>query len=163
MMSFLRYLMLLSLVVWIGGIIFFSLVAPTAFHVIPTRLVAGTLVGNLLAKLHWMAIGSGIVFLVASMMYSQIADGRVHLFAMRHVLVGAMLALTLVSQFAITPRMAALRAQVSSFETSATRDEPSRVQFDALHVWSTRVEVTVLLLGLVVIWLTASALSTSPR
>jgi hypothetical protein len=31
------------------------------------------------------------------------------------------------------------------------------VQFDALHVWSTRVEGAVLLLGLVSIYLTAAA------
>lgn len=155
--------MLLSLVVWIGGIIFFSLVAPAAFHVIPTRLVAGTLVGNLLAKLHWIAIASGIVFLISSIVYSQMAEDATHVFATRHVLVCLMLALTLVSQFAIIPRMATLRAQVSSFDTAATSNEPARVQFDALHVWSTRVEVTILLLGLVVIWLTANVLSADPR
>ena len=158
-MSFLRFAMLLSLMIWIGGIIFFSLVAPTAFHVIPTRLVAGTLVGNLLTKLHWIAIVSGIVFLISSIAYSQLTQGSAHIFAGRHILVCAMLVLTLISQFAITPRMATLRAQVSSFDTAATLNEPARVQFDALHVWSTRVEVTVLFLGLVVIWLTASALS----
>jgi len=162
-MSFLRFLMLLSLVVWIGGIIFFAMMAPAAFHVIPTRLLAGTLVGNLLAKLHWIAIGSGIVFLVSSIIYSQMADGTAHVFALRHVLVCLMLALTLVSQFGITPRMATLRTQVSSFDTPATLSEPARVEFDALHQWSTRVEVTVLLLGIVVIWLTASAISASPR
>jgi hypothetical protein len=30
------------------------------------------------------------------------------------------------------------------------------VQFDALHIWSTRVEGAVLLLGLVVVYLTAT-------
>jgi len=39
-------------------------------------------------------------------------------------------------------------------------DNPARMQFDALHVWSTRVEGGVLLLGLVVVYLTASALGT---
>jgi hypothetical protein len=160
-MSLLRFLMLLSLVVWVGGIVFFSFVAPTAFHVIPTRLVAGTLVGNLLAKLHWIAIGAGVVFLISSMAYSQISAGAAHVFAPRHVLVCVMLVLTLVSQFGIVPHMASLRAQVSSFDTDATLNDPARVQFDALHVWSTRVEVAVLLLGIVVIWLTANA--ASPR
>jgi hypothetical protein len=70
-----------------------------------------------------------------------------------------MLALTLVSQFWITPRMVALRAEVSSFDTTATLNSPARMQFDALHVWSTRVEVTVLLLGLLVVYLTAGILS----
>ena len=41
-MSFLRFLMLLSLVVWIGGLIFFAFVlAPTAFQVLPSTHIAG--------------------------------------------------------------------------------------------------------------------------
>jgi urea transporter len=75
------------------------------------------------------------------------------------MLICGMLALTLVSQFWITPRMVTLRAQVATFDTAATPDQPARVQFDALHAWSTRTEVTVLLLGLAVIYLTASAFS----
>jgi hypothetical protein len=69
-----------------------------------------------------------------------------------------MLALTLLSQFWIMPRMDTLRAQVSDF-ASVPVDNPVRVQFDALHVWSTRVEGAVLLLGLVVVYLTAASIS----
>ena len=64
-MSFLRFLMLLSLVVWIGGLIFFAFVlAPTAFQVLPNTHLAGNVVGRALGKLHWIAIFSGIVFLI---------------------------------------------------------------------------------------------------
>ena len=150
--------MLLSLVVWIGGIIFFAIMAPAAFHVLPTRLLAGTLVGNLLTKLHWIAIVSGLVYLVSSLAYSRITDGEAHVFAVRHMLICGMLALTLISQFWITPRMLTLRAQVANFD-AATLNQPARVQFDALHVWSTRLEITVLLLGLAVIYMTASVFS----
>ena len=46
-MAILRFLMFLSLTVWIGGIIFLSFVeAPTAFSVIPSRHMAGTVVGH---------------------------------------------------------------------------------------------------------------------
>src|SRR5579871_2528906 len=114
-MSLLRFLMFLSLVVWIGGIIFFAIMAPTAFHLLPTRLLAGTLVGNLLTKLHWIAIVSGIVYLISSLAYSRVTDGTPHVFAMRHMLIILMLALTLISQFWIIPRMDTLRAQVGDF------------------------------------------------
>jgi uncharacterized membrane protein len=154
-MSFLRFLMLLSLVVWIGGIIFFAIMAPTAFHVLPTRLLAGTVVGNLLTKLHWIAIVCGVVYLLSSLVYSRLTEGEANVFAARHVLIGGMLVLTLVSQFWITPRMLALRAQVASFDTASMLNDSARVQFDALHVWSTRVEITVLLLGLIVVYMTA--------
>ena len=90
------------------------------------------------------------------MLYSRMADGTAHVFALRHVLIFLMLGLTLLSQFWIIPRMDTLRATVSDFAAVAI-DNPVRAQFDALHVWSTRVEGLVLLLGLVVIYLTASA------
>jgi uncharacterized membrane protein len=157
-MSFLRFLMLLSLVLWIGGLIFFAfVVAPTAFSVLPTTHLAGNVVGRSLGKLHWIGIISGIVYLVSSMLYSYYANGTAHVFAFRHVLLCLMLALTLISQFGIIPRMDVLRASLG--EVSAVPvDNPQRAQFDALHVWSTRVEGAVLLLGLVVVYLTAQQL-----
>jgi|SRR5579864_7961198 len=158
-MSFLRFLMMLSLICWIGGLIFFAFVlAPTAFSVLPSAHLAGNVVGRALGKLHWIAIISGVVFLVSSMLYSRLLDGTPHVFAMRHVLICLMLALTLVSQFMIIPRMDTLRAQVGDFAAVPLTD-PARVQFDALHVWSTRVEGAVLLLGLVVAFLTAQQLA----
>ena len=162
-MSLLRFIMVLSLVVWIGGLIFFAFVlAPTAFQVLPDTHLAGNVVGRALGKLHWMAIFSGVVFLITSLLYSSLTQGTAHLFAMRHVLIVLMLALTLFSQFWIIPRMDTLRASVGDF-ASVPLNNPARVQFDALHVWSTRVEGAVLLLGLVVAYLTSSALSVSAR
>jgi uncharacterized membrane protein YhhN len=163
-MSILRFLILLSLVAWIGGLIFFAFVlAPTVFApgVLPNTHLAGNIVGRALGKLHWIAIVSGIVFLASSLLYSRITEGSAHFFAMRHVLLCVMLGLTLLSQFWIIPRMDTLRASVSDFATVAV-DNPARMQFDALHAWSTRVESAVLLLGLAVVYLTASALY-SPR
>jgi len=152
--------MLLSLVVWIGGLIFFAFVlAPTAFQVLPSTHLAGNVVGRALGKLHWIAIISGVIFLASSMIHSRLIDGTPHVFAMRHVLICVMLGLTLLSQFWIIPRMDALRATVGDF-ASVTLDNPMRVQFDALHLWSTRVEGAVLLLGLVAIYLTASLFDT---
>lgn len=151
--------MLLSLICWIGGLIFFAFVlAPTAFQVLPSTHLAGNVVGRALSKLHWIAIVSGVAFLASSLLYSRLTDGAAHVFAGRHVLLCLMLALTLLSQFWIMPRMDTLRAQVGDF-ASVPVDNPARVQFDALHVWSTRVEVAVLLLGLVVVYLTAGAFS----
>lgn len=160
-MSFLRFLMLLSLVCWVGGLIFFAFVlAPTAFDIpatLPNTHLAGNVVGRALGKLHWMAIVSGIIYLISSLLNSRFTDGAAHVLAARHVLLCLMLALTLVSQFAIIPRMDALRASLGEVR-SVPIDNPERVQFDALHVWSTRVEGAVLLLGLVVAYLTAQQL-----
>lgn len=157
-MSFLRFSMFLSLVVWIGGLIFFAFVlAPTAFQVLPNTHLAGNVVGRALGKLHWMAIACGIVFLLCSWIYSYRVNGVSQVFAARNLLIMLMVAFTLISQFGIIPRMDALRAQVADFATVPLTD-PVRVQFDALHVWSTRVEGSVLLLGLVAVYFTAEAL-----
>lgn len=153
-MSFLRFLMLLSLIVWVGGLIFFPVVAQTAFSVLPTRHLAGSVVGRSLGILHWMGIISAVVFLASSMLLSRFSTGEAHVFAARNLLICVMLLLTLVSQFGIIPRMDAIRASIGEID-AAPADSPARLQFDALHHWSTRVEGGVLLLGLLVAYLTA--------
>ena len=152
-MSILRFLILLSLIVWIGGIVFLSFIeAPTAFSVAPTRHMAGTVVGQTLSILHWVGLFSGVIFLGCSMLLTSLTTGSAQPFAARHVLVAAMLLLTAVSQFGVSPKMAALRAQFGDIDT-VSADNPARVQFNTLHVWSVRVEVVVLALGLVVVYL----------
>ena len=155
-MTFLRFLMLLSLIVWLGGLIFFPVVAQTAFSVLPSRHLAGLVVGRSLGILHWMGIVSGFVFLVASLLYNRLISGTAHVLAGRHLLICLMLALTLISQFGIIPRMDTLRAALPAEIDSVPADNPARMQFDALHAWSTRLEGGVLLLGLVIAYLTAS-------
>lgn len=160
-MSFLRFLMLLSLVVWVGGVTFLAFVeAPTAFRpgLLPSRHLAGAVVGGSLNILHWMGFISGIVFLLSSLAYNQIARGATNAFALRHILIVLMLLLTVYSQFSITPRMVALRTSLVEID-KVPLDDPGRVEFDKLHNWSEKLEGGVLLMGLVVVYLTARQLS----
>jgi uncharacterized protein DUF4149 len=157
-MSFLRFFMVLSLIVWLGGIVFFPVVAQTAFSVLPTRHLGGLVVARSLGILHWMGIVSGVVFLASSLLYSRLSSGSAQGFGARNVLVCLMLALTLISQFGIIPRMDALRASIGEID-SVPVDNPIRLQFDALHHWSTRLESGVMLLGLVTAYLVARSLA----
>jgi len=157
-MSFLRFLMLLSLIVWLGGVIFFPVVAQTSFSVLPTRHLAGSVVGRSLGILHWMGMISAVVFLASSLLLSRLSNGEAQWFAARNVLICIMLLLTLISQFGIIPRMDAIRASIGEID-AAPMDSPARVQFDGLHHWSTRIEGGVLLLGLAVAYLTARSLT----
>jgi hypothetical protein len=150
--------MLLSLIIWVGGLIFFPVLAQTAFSVLPSRHLAGNVVGRSLGILHWMGIVSGLIFLASSLIYSRLTTGDAHPFAARNVLICLMLGLTLFSQFGITPRMDAQRASIQGEIDSVPSDNPARMQFDSLHVWSTRIESVVILLGVVVAYLTAAAL-----
>ncbi|MGO9517495.1 MAG: DUF4149 domain-containing protein [Candidatus Korobacteraceae bacterium] len=158
-MSFVRYLMLLSLVVWIGGLIFFAfVVAPTVFAVLPTRQLAGNVVARSLGILHWMAISCGFVFVITSMLDSRVVNGVAQPFAVRNLLIYAMIILTLVGMFAIASRMLELRQQMGVID-DVPHDNPLRVEFNRLHVWSTRIESSVLVLGLALLYLTARRMS----
>ena len=154
-MTLLRLLMMLSLGIWLGGIVLFAVLAPTAFSVLPTRHLAGSIVGPMLSKLHWIGLISGIIFLISSLSYSRIATGDVHALSARNLLVCIMLVLTLISQFGITSRMAALRSSMGEIDNVPPSDA-ARVEFNALHAWSTRLEVGVLILGLVALYRTAA-------
>ncbi len=154
-MNVLRFFMLLALAVWIGGIIFFAAaVAPTVFKVLPTRHLAGAVVTRSLGILHWMGIFCAIVFLVTSMLHTYSARGAAHPLAPRHLLVYVMLALTLISQFVVSAKMAALRAAMGEIDLVPIADA-RRIAFNQLHAWSTRLESGVLILGLIVLFLVA--------
>lgn len=154
-----KILIWLSLIVWIGGIIFFAFVlAPTVFGVLPTRELAGNVVTRALTSLHWMAIISGVVFLLSSIAFSHKKFAQTRPFALINLLVVLMLVLTLISQFAISPRMHALRTEMGTIDNVSPNDA-RRIEFNRLHNWSTRAEGGVLFLGLVVVVLTARRLS----
>jgi hypothetical protein len=158
-MSVLRFFMLLSLVVWLGGIIFFAFVlAPTVFTVLPTRHLAGNVVTRSLTLLHWIGIISGLVFAGTSMAWARTTTGTAEPLAARHLLIYLMIVLTLVSQAGVGSRMAALRTGMGVID-DVPQDDPRRVEFNRLHQWSTRLEGTVLLLGMAVLYLTARRLT----
>lgn len=143
--------MLLALIVWIGGIIFFAFVmAPTLFTVLPSTRLAGDVVGPVLGNLHRMGLVSGGLFLLCSLMYNWRRYAQLRVFSATHVLIMLMLAVTAISQFGITPRMQELRRSPDGLQSPQGRHD-----FDRLHVWSTRLEGGVLLCGLGVVILTA--------
>ena len=161
-MSFVRFLMLLALVVWVGGIVFFAfVVAPNLFIMLPTRQLAGQVVSRALGELHWMGIAAGLIFLLCSLVERARATGSLRAVSPRNLLMVGMLALTLTSQFAVGRKMLALRAEMGVIDNVAQND-PRRVEFNQLHQWSTRLEGGTLLLGLLTLWVLSRQWS-SPR
>ena len=165
-MWFLRFLMLLALIVWVGGIIFFAFVlAPTLFGVLPTTKLAGDVVNATLTKLHWMGLISGAVFLICSLLYNRQKYVQFRPFALSHIFIVLMLVFTMVSQFGITPRMRLVRSQLELAQkpdyipyipgSTPRLIARSSAQFNSLHAWSTRLEGGVLFLGLGLVILTA--------
>jgi len=154
-MSVLRFFMLLAMVIWVGGIIFFSfVVAPALFSVLPTRHLSGLVVTRTLTSLHWMGVVCGGVFLMCSTFEAYHTSGSVQATAAHNLLVLAMMAATLFSQIGVSTKMAALRAEMGEIDKIPVTD-PRRVAFNQLHQWSTGLEVIVLLLGLATLYLIA--------
>jgi hypothetical protein len=150
-MAFLRFLLLLSLAVWLGALVFFPVVAQTSFSVLPSAHLAGMVVRSSLMKLHWIGLVCGFVFLACSLIHNRIASGRARVFAFGHTLVFLMLVLTAISQFRIIPQMDALRVAAGEI-SSLPADNSLRLQFDSLHSWSVRIETAVLVLGLLTLY-----------
>jgi Domain of unknown function (DUF4149) len=155
--TILRLLMLLALAVWIGALIFFPVVAQTAFANLQSHW-AGLVVRGSLLKLHWMAFICGTSFLAGSLIHNRTVLGRTRLLSASHFLIVIMLALTAISQFQIIPRMDQLRASVGEISMVPIA-APARAQFDTLHAWSTRIEGAILVLGLLVLYLTSRRLT----
>jgi hypothetical protein len=159
-MNFVRFFMLLSLAVWLGALIFFPVVAQISFSLLPSPHLAGLVVRNSLIALHWMGMGAGLVYMACSLIENRFARGHFSAFRPTHLLVFLMLVLTAISQFRIIPRMDALRAASGEIALLAATS-PVRMEFDSLHAWSTRIEGTILVLGLVVLYLTVRRLAAS--
>ena len=145
-----RWIEFLALGLWLGSDVFLSfVVAPGAFSVLASRDQAGAIVGYSLTRMHLLGIVCGAVFLLARLLrtrsFAEVAEPA-------GWCVAAMIALTAVSQAFVTPRMAALRAEMGSIEATAA-DSPLLREFGKLHGLSVSLESGVLLAGLAALFL----------
>jgi uncharacterized protein DUF4149 len=148
-MNFFR---MLSLILWLGGIVFFGAVlAPTVFSILPERQLAGAVVNHALTKLHYIGLACGCAYLIASLIQNRIVHGEFRPVQFSHLAIILMMALTAASQFVVMPRMDTLRREMGVIDQTPFND-PRRLEFDRLHQRSTQLEGGVLLLGLMVTW-----------
>ena len=142
---------------WVGGLCFFAfVVAPTAFHVLPSTHEAGLVVGGTLRMLHMIGLVCGAVFYLTTVyfwLWAEVSD-RVG-FAIELALVTIMLAVTTYSQFRILPAMEADRAVAGGDVDAAPSSNAGRVDFERLHKLSEQLEGLVLFCGLGVVYLVA--------
>jgi uncharacterized membrane protein len=140
----------LGLSLWLGSDVFLSfVVAPGAFHVLANRDQAGALVGYSLTRMHLGGILCGTVFLAARL-------ARTRTFATYSsgpaICVAAMIALTLISQYTVSAKMAALRLRMGSIQATDAQS-PLLAEFGRLHGISVMLESGVLLAGFVAMYL----------
>jgi len=122
----------LALSAWLGAaLITVAVVAPGAFAVLPSRTMAGTMVGRVLPALFIAGIVTG--FLVAAVAGGSPGDG-----ALRGATLTALLAALAcgVAQFGITPRLDRLRAEIGGPVDALPPDDARRVAFGLFHVYN---------------------------
>jgi len=160
MTNLLRTIEFLGLSLWLGSDVFLSfVVAPGAFRILASRDQAGAMVGFALWWMHMIGVVCGIVILLARAARTRTFASLATPAALCVVL---MILLTVVSQHAVSPRMAALRVQMGSIQATGA-DSPLLVEFGKLHRVSVSLESGVLLAGFTTMFLMVRELSSVGR
>ena len=140
----LRAIEFLGLSIWLGSDVFLSfVVAPGAFSVLASRDQAGAMVGYSLGRMHWIGIVCGLVILLVRVLRIRSLTALV---APAVLCVVLMIILTVISQLAVSPKMAVLRVQMGSIQATSA-GSPLLAEFARLHTISVGLESGVLLAG----------------
>jgi hypothetical protein len=150
MSTLVRFLQIFTLGAWVGAILFFSaIMAPTAFAQFSSQQ-AGSLVSVTLGRLHLAGMVCGAIYLIVTAVGARTPAA---LLRPAPVLVFAMIVLTFISQFWVTGNMEALRAQANGPLEALPAGDALRASFDRLHAISVRLEVGVLVAGILALLL----------
>jgi uncharacterized membrane protein len=140
----LRYVYVLALVVWLGGMLILgAIVAPTTFEVLQTnagsqgRELAGAVFGAALARFHYIAYAAGGVLLV-TLAAMRVLGPRPAQSGIRALIIAIMLGVALYSGFVVLQKIDAVQVAAGGLPSRLAPDDDRRVEFDALHVLSTR-------------------------
>jgi uncharacterized membrane protein len=158
MNTLLRALRLLSIVVWVGGLIFFAFIeAPTAFKVMGTNSQFALLIDGSITALNRLGHAAGLLFLIATFLLWLRSTSRARRILLAQIiLVVLMIAATLYVQAGIIPVMQRDRASVGGDIAAVLATSPARIDFDRLHALSEKFEGSALFLGLGVVLLMAA-------
>ena len=118
------------LAVWIGAALLFALVvAPAAFAVLPTRTLAGALVGRVLPAIFYAGVVIGSVIVILDVAGRSGSWGR--------TAAGAVAALACaIAQLVVGTRIDRLRLAIGGPLDALAPDDPRRIAFGKLHAIS---------------------------
>jgi hypothetical protein len=157
MKTVLRTAISLAIVVWLGSLLFFPVVAAVSFSHLADTHAAGTVVGACLRILHSEGLFAGLLLLVLFVAASLSDMYPRQVLRWPTIMVLIMLVLTAISQFWIIPRMEVYRNAAGGVIDAVPKSNPDRVGFDRLHNLSTHVEEGVMIAGLLLVVLLARA------
>ena len=159
----LRYVYLLALVIWLGGMVILgALVAPTTFQILQSiepstgRALAGEVFGVTVARFHYVGYGAGGLLLVTLAAMRRLGPRPVG-YAVRSALVACMLAAVLYSSLVVLTRIDATQREVGGLVSTLPDGDARRLEFDELHLLSTRLMMLNLAGGLALLYWEARA------
>jgi tellurite resistance protein TehA-like permease len=157
-MNGLRYIAILSLALWVGGIVALgALAAPTLFELLEARdpaggrELAGLLFGGIFERFQYSVWGLGFVVL-ASLAARAALGPRPRRFAARMWTTLAMLAVSAGLALYVAPRIDAIRESVPGPVASLAEDDTRRTEFGRLHGLSNGLMLVTVLAGLGLMW-----------
>jgi hypothetical protein len=139
-----RYVYALALGVWLGGMVILgAVVAPATFQVLQARAsesgreLAGAVFGTALARFHYVAYAAGGL-LLSTLLIMAVIGPRPRGFAFRLVIAAVMLAVALYSGIVVLGRVDSLQQEIGGLASQLHEDDSRRIEFDRLHLLSTR-------------------------
>jgi uncharacterized membrane protein len=157
-MLVLRYGALLTLVVWVGGLVVLGgIAAPSVFDIIGTRsipdarLLAGAAVGEMLRRFSLVSYAAGAALLLTLVMRA-ILGPRPRRFAWRAAATVIMLATSVYAGVVVAGRINRLQHDIGAAPSSLAQEDPRRIEFNRLHGLSMGLQLVPLLGGLSLIF-----------
>ena len=154
-MTIIGIIRLLLLGLWLGAAVFFIGVAQIAFGTLPSRELAGSIVGRSLAVINLAGLGIAVVLLLTSLIVPRMAS-KFWVWAERLMLLIIAVA-TAASQFVIAVWLEFTREQMGGRPIDEIAvDDPVRMQFNMLHEYSTYALAIAMVAGLIAFMIIAA-------
>ena len=151
LMDFIHFVYILSLVCWVGSIVFFSFfTAPVIFKLLD-REKAGEVVGVIFPRYYFLG------YVCAALTLSSLLISAQSFFGAKQILLAIMIAGWFYAGLVVGPKsrnLKALRKATGSTEKQALLE----VRFKRLHSLAVKLNGTALLAGLGLLWLSAEGL-----
>lgn len=154
----LRFIALLTLVVWVGGLLALgTIAAPSLFDVLAItqpdggRMLAGALFGEILRRFHMVSYAAGAL-LLGTLILRRVLGPAPRRFAWRAGFATVMLAASVYSGIVVAGRIAQIQASIGAAPSTLPEGDARRIEFGRLHGLSTALELVPLLGGLMLIY-----------
>lgn len=143
-MKFIGMLYQLAITLWAGGNAIFTLMLTPILFKTESRDTAARIVGNLFPGYFRWGLACGVIAVVCRL------ASRGFDFKLPMIILVVMLTVTSFQAFYLEPRVAELKRQIGSFETTK-KDDPLRKEFSKLHGVSAVCNLTVLAGGVALV------------